>query len=119
MSAYKQCGSILLCAMLALSSLLSSARAQSPGVTSKVVYGAIVGVVTNAAKLPVVGATVTAARVDGGGIRATVSEQRGRLFVRRSASRVVGHHCRGRTVRPNWSCRRWKSSPAKRLDTTL
>ena len=73
MSAYKQCGSILLCAMLALSSLLSSARAQSPGVTSKVVYGAIVGLVTNSAKQPVAGATVTAVRVDGSSIRATVS----------------------------------------------
>jgi hypothetical protein len=35
--------------------------------------GAIVGVVTNAAKLPVAHATVTARRLGGGGIRATIS----------------------------------------------
>jgi Putative beta-barrel porin-2, OmpL-like. bbp2/Carboxypeptidase regulatory-like domain len=35
--------------------------------------GAIVGVLTNAAKIPVAGATVTAVRADGGAIRATVS----------------------------------------------
>jgi hypothetical protein len=35
--------------------------------------GAIVGIVRNAAKLPVANATVTAVRVDGGGIRATIS----------------------------------------------
>jgi len=35
--------------------------------------GAIVGIVTNSAKLPVAYATVTATRVDGSGIRATVS----------------------------------------------
>jgi len=35
--------------------------------------GAIVGIVTNSAKLPVAHATVTAKRVDGGGIRATLS----------------------------------------------
>jgi hypothetical protein len=39
--------------------------------------GTIVGIVTNTAKLPVAGATVTAARVDGGGIRATVSSSDG------------------------------------------
>jgi hypothetical protein len=39
--------------------------------------GTIVGIVTNSAKLPVAGATVTAARVDGGGIRATVSSSDG------------------------------------------
>jgi hypothetical protein len=38
----------------------------------KVSSGALVGIVTNSAKLPVAGATVTAIRV-GGGIRATVS----------------------------------------------
>jgi hypothetical protein len=36
-------------------------------------YGAIAGVVTNSAKLPVARATVTAVRADGGGIRATVA----------------------------------------------
>jgi len=44
---------------------------------NKVPYGAIVGVVTNAAKLLLAGATVTAARVDGGDIRATVSNSDG------------------------------------------
>jgi hypothetical protein len=39
--------------------------------------GTIVGVVTNAAKLPIAGATVTAARVDGASIRATVSSSDG------------------------------------------
>jgi hypothetical protein len=35
--------------------------------------GTMVGIVTNSAKLPVAGATVTATRADGGGIRATVT----------------------------------------------
>jgi hypothetical protein len=35
--------------------------------------GTMVGIVTNSAKLPVAGATVTAARADGGSIRATVT----------------------------------------------
>jgi hypothetical protein len=35
--------------------------------------GAVVGIVTDSAKLPVAGATVTAIRADGGGIRATVT----------------------------------------------
>src|SRR5271167_811528 len=48
-------------------------RAQSPAPVIKVAYGTIVGIVTNSAKLPVAGATVTAVRVDGGGIRATIS----------------------------------------------
>jgi hypothetical protein len=39
--------------------------------------GAIVGIVTNSAKVPVAGATVTAIRADGGGIRATVSSSDG------------------------------------------
>jgi hypothetical protein len=45
--------------------------------TGKVSSGAIVGVLTNAAKLPVAGATVTATRADGGAIRATVSSSEG------------------------------------------
>jgi hypothetical protein len=40
---------------------------------SQVAYGTIVGIVTNSTKLPVAGATVTAVRVDGSSIRATVS----------------------------------------------
>jgi hypothetical protein len=54
--------------------VLGSVRAQeSSAPVVKVSSGAIVGVVTNSAKVPIGGATVTAARVDGGGIRATVS----------------------------------------------
>lgn len=45
--------------------------------TVKVSSGAIVGIVRNAAKLPVAGATVTAMRTDGGAIRATVSSSDG------------------------------------------
>ena len=45
---------------------LSQAHADGAG-------GAIVGIVTTPAKLPVAHATVTARRVDGGGIRATIS----------------------------------------------
>ena len=45
---------------------------QSPAAVVKISSGAIVGIVTNAAKLPVAGATVTAVKA-GGGIRATVS----------------------------------------------
>ena len=52
-------------AILAAALILPVARAAPPG--------AIVGVVTNAAKLPVAGVTVTALRADGAAIRATVS----------------------------------------------
>src|SRR6202140_747787 len=52
-------------AILAAALMLPVARAAQPG--------AIVGVVTNAAKLPVAGVTVTAVRADGEAIRATVS----------------------------------------------
>jgi Putative beta-barrel porin-2, OmpL-like. bbp2/Carboxypeptidase regulatory-like domain len=44
-----------------------------PAPVVKVSAGAIVGIVTNSAKLPVAGATVTATRIDGGAIRATIS----------------------------------------------
>ena len=43
----------------------------------KTSLGTIVGIVTNAAKLPVAGATITAVRADGGGIRATISGRDG------------------------------------------
>ena len=46
---------------------------QPPGVTAKASYGTIVGLVTNSSNLPIARATVTANRVDGGGIRATLS----------------------------------------------
>ena len=45
----------------------------SPAAMAEDSAGAIVGVVTNSAKLPVAHATVTARRVDGTGIRATIS----------------------------------------------
>ena len=54
--------------------LTQGAELSSPaGENVKVAFGAIVGVVRNAAKAPVGGATITAARADGSGIRATVS----------------------------------------------
>src|SRR3984957_2485080 len=43
----------------------------------RVSAGTIVGLVTNSSKLPVAGATVTAARVDGKGIRSTLSSSDG------------------------------------------
>ena len=43
----------------------------------KVSSGAIVGILTNAAKSPIAGATVTAVRADGGSIRATISASDG------------------------------------------
>jgi hypothetical protein len=55
------------------SALPASSAEEFSASAVKVSSGAIVGIVTNSAKLPVAGATVTAARVDGGGIRATVS----------------------------------------------
>jgi hypothetical protein len=51
----------------------SAAGADSPAAATKAAYGAIVGKVTNSAKLPVEGVTVTAVRADGGAIRATIS----------------------------------------------
>jgi hypothetical protein len=53
--------------------LLPVARADGPEAPAAKAAGAIVGIVRNAARLPVAGATVTALRVDGGGIRATIS----------------------------------------------
>jgi len=48
-------------------------RAEESAAPVNIPAGTIVGIVTNAAKLPVAHATVTAKRVDGGGIRATIS----------------------------------------------
>jgi Putative beta-barrel porin-2, OmpL-like. bbp2/Carboxypeptidase regulatory-like domain len=60
--------------VLATGLALPVVRAQeSSASVVKAQAGAIVGLVTNSAKLPVAGATVTAVRADGGGIRATVS----------------------------------------------
>jgi hypothetical protein len=56
----------------ALTALVAQADvAAAPGI--KVAAGAIVGIIRNAAGLPVASATVTAARADGGSIRATIS----------------------------------------------
>jgi Putative beta-barrel porin-2, OmpL-like. bbp2/Carboxypeptidase regulatory-like domain len=49
----------------------------SAGGEARTALGAIVGVVTNSKKMPVAGATVTAVRSDGGGIRATVANSDG------------------------------------------
>ncbi len=49
------------------------AALSTPSARADEAAGAVVGIITNAAKLPVAHATVTARRVDGGGIRATVS----------------------------------------------
>src|ERR1700722_17900811 len=68
----------ILVSMLAAGLFLPAVQAEeSPAPVIKTSSGAIVGIVTNAAKLPIAGATVTAARVDGGSIRATVSSSEG------------------------------------------
>ena len=51
--------------------LVRAQESSAPAV--KVGSGAIVGMVTNSGKVPIAGATVTAARVDGSSIRATIS----------------------------------------------
>ncbi len=67
-----------LLAVLTTGFALPAAQAEeSPAPVVKTSPGAIVGIVTNSAKLPVAGATVTATRVDGSGIRATVSSNDG------------------------------------------
>jgi hypothetical protein len=60
---------------LAIGSALApeSASAQSNAVAVKASAGAIVGRLTNAQKMPIAGATITAVRADGGAIRATIS----------------------------------------------
>jgi len=58
------CNSLIPLATMALS---------SPVVHGEEIAGAIVGIVTNSSNLPVAHATVTAKRMDGGGIRATIS----------------------------------------------
>jgi hypothetical protein len=67
-----------LLAVLTTGLALPAAQAEEPSApVVKASPGAIVGIVTNSAKLPVAGATVTATRVDGGSIRATVSSSDG------------------------------------------
>jgi len=70
----QQCLRGALLSAMAAGAVLPAAQAAEPTTsTAKEAYGAIVGVVTNAAGLPVARATVTAVRREGGGIRATVS----------------------------------------------
>src|SRR6202042_2691933 len=59
--------------LLAIASSAAMADGAPAVANPKESTGAIVGIVTNSAKLPVAGATVTAFRVDGSGIRATIS----------------------------------------------
>ncbi len=64
----------VLASVFAAALLVPAVQAEeSPAQMIRTSSGAIVGIVTGAAKLPIAGATVTAVRVDGGGIRATVS----------------------------------------------
>jgi hypothetical protein len=65
--------SYLLCGLMIAGSAAQAADAPAAPTSTRVTVGAIVGVVTGAAKVPVAGVTVTAVRVDGNGIRATVS----------------------------------------------
>jgi len=60
----------LLLSVLATGLMLPAARAEE-------MSGTIVGIVTNSAKLPIAHATVTAKRVDGSGIRSTISSSDG------------------------------------------
>ncbi len=64
---------ILLCAVTVGAVLPKSSIADAPAAMVKVSSGAIVGILTNAAKRPIGGATVTAIRSYGGAIRATIS----------------------------------------------
>jgi Putative beta-barrel porin-2, OmpL-like. bbp2/Carboxypeptidase regulatory-like domain len=79
----KMPNSLLTVLLLALGAALmrAAAAAAEPGTaevgTQLVSPGAIVGVVTNAKNAPVERATVTAVRVDGGGVRATVTNSEG------------------------------------------
>jgi hypothetical protein len=75
----QQCLRGALVSALAAGAVLPAAQAAEPAAaaTTKEAYGAIVGMVTNAAKLPVARATVTAVRRDASGIRATVSASDG------------------------------------------
>jgi hypothetical protein len=63
----------LLIAVLLADWMLPALGAEPSLPAAAVADGAIVGIVTNSAKVPVAGATVTAVRSNGGGIRATIS----------------------------------------------
>ena len=67
---------MLLAAVMLLAAqpaLADAPAAAGTAATTKAAFGAVVGIVRDSAKLPVAGATVTATRTDGGGVRATVS----------------------------------------------
>jgi hypothetical protein len=63
----------LLISVLLAGTVLPAVGAEPSLPAANVADGAIVGIVTNSAKVPVAGATVTAVRANGGGIRATIS----------------------------------------------
>jgi hypothetical protein len=63
--------------VLAAAAFADNAPSAPAAPVIRVSAGTIVGLVTNSAKLPIAGATVMAARVDGNGIRATVSSSDG------------------------------------------
>jgi hypothetical protein len=70
----RSCLRVIAVSVLMTGMVLGPVRAQeSSAPVVKVASGAIVGMVSNSAKVPIAGATVTAARVDGSSIRATVS----------------------------------------------
>ena len=58
---------------LVLPAVLAAEAPPPAAAIQKATFGAIVGVIRNAVKAPIAGATVTAARTDGTGLRATIS----------------------------------------------
>jgi hypothetical protein len=62
-----------ICIAAACGTLPAASAVESTAPVVKASFGAIVGIVTNSAKLAVAGAIVTAVRLDGSGIRATIS----------------------------------------------
>ena len=73
MKTRKYIQSFFVCIAAACAALSAAGAEESTAPVVKASFGTIVGIVMNSAKLAVAGATVTAVRVDGGGIRATVS----------------------------------------------
>ena len=63
----------VLISVLLAGTVLPALGAEPSLPAATVAHGAIVGIVTNSAKVPVAGATVTAVKSNGGGIRATIS----------------------------------------------
>src|ERR1019366_5547985 len=80
MNAEKYLRALLIPTLVTGLALPAMSAAEGPAPASenqKTTYGAIVGVVRNAAKAPIAGATVTSAKADGSGLRATVSSGEG------------------------------------------